>query len=491
MGTLLRQLTHGKALFFIVTLGLGGSFQNAFHATSISSPSPFIQSFINSSWYDRYDESLPPQTVTFIWSAIVSIYGFGGFFGSLSVRFVAGRLGRKRAMITHNFIHIAAAVVMLTSKSANSFEMILMARFLYGCASGLGVSIHALYLGESSPKKIRGMVTLTAAIFNSIGKLSGQFLGLSEILGREELWNILLCVPTCFSLVQLLLLPFFPEAPRYLLIEKGDAEACNKALQSLWGQDEYKVEIEEMLAEQAAIKGDHSKSLLELLRDRSNLWQLITVVVLGSCLQFSGVTAITVFSFDIFLKAGIPSEKIRYITLGIGASEVLTCIFCSLLIERTGRKPLLWGGFGAMSAILVLTTVMLNLKDISCWVPYSTAGLIIIFTMFSGGGPAPAIIALTQEIFIQSCRPAAFSFIGVQRWLGFTVMGLVFPSFINALKSYCFVLFACMCLLGSLYTFFFLPETKGKTILEISEEFKAITVCGKSFSEEKSIETKL
>lgn len=51
---------------------------------------------------------------------------------------------------------------------------------------------------------------------------------LREILGREDSWNILLCVSTCFSVVQLLTLPFFPEAPRYLLIEKGNTEACKK-----------------------------------------------------------------------------------------------------------------------------------------------------------------------------------------------------------------------------------------------------------------------
>lgn len=61
----------------------------------------------------------------------------------------------------------------------------------------------------------------------------------------------------------------------------------------------------------------------------------------------------------------------------------------------------------------------------------------------------------------------------------------------NGLSTYCFVLFACVCLLGCFYTFFLLPETKGKTLLEISEEFKAITLCGKSFSETERVETKL
>lgn len=136
---------------------------------------------------------------------------------------------------------------------------------------GVGLSSHLIYLGESSPRKIRGRVTLTVATFLSLGKLSGQFFGLtyvltnnisnisnkdeseknlsdthidfytqflnswfdilfffSEIFGSEELWNISLCVPAFLSVVQVIVLPFLPEAPRYLFIEKGDDTACRE-----------------------------------------------------------------------------------------------------------------------------------------------------------------------------------------------------------------------------------------------------------------------
>lgn len=99
--------------------------------------------------------------------------------------------------------------------------------------------------------------------------------------------------------------------------------------------------------------------------------------------------------------------------------------------------------------------------------------------------------SLTHEIFIQSCRPAAFVFTGILRWLGFAVLGLVFPFLIELLKSFSFVLFACMCLLASFYIFFYLPETKGKTLLEISEEFKNITLCENPPSDDKTLETRL
>ncbi|XP_040015334.1 solute carrier family 2 member 9, like 1 [Xiphias gladius] len=491
METLLQQLTRGNALFLIIILGIGGSFHAGYHISGLSSPSPYIQRFINSSWYDRYEELPPAQTVTTIWGLIVSVYAVGGLFGAASVKFIPGKLGRKKAMIGNSLISIVAAGIMLTSKGANSYEMIIVARILHGYSAGLGASIHLMYLGEISPRQIRGIVTLTSTTFVSLGKLSGRIFGLSEILGCEELWNIILCVPAFFSVVQIVVLPFFPEAPRYLYIERGDDKACKKALQSLWGEGDYKQEMDEMLAEQAAIESAPPKSPLQLLGDRTVRWQLITMSLIYCCNQLSGMSAINTFSFDIFLKAGIPSEEIRYVTLGLGVAEIITSISCGLLIERTGRRLLFWGGYGAMAASWALASVMLNLKDSGYWGPYITAGLIILFIIFFCGGPAGATATLNSEIFIQSNRMAAIVIIGIQRWLVYFVLGLVFPFLINALSSYCFVLFACMCLLGCLYTFFVLPETKGKTLLEISEEFKAIKVCGKSFLKKRKVETKL
>ncbi|XP_054883180.1 solute carrier family 2 member 9, like 1 [Poeciliopsis prolifica] len=490
METFFHQLTQGNALLVIIILGCGGSFHTGYHITGLSSPSPYIQHFINSSWYDRYQESPGTQKVTMIWSLIVSMYAVGGLFGAVSVKLFSRKLGRKRAMICNSLISITGAVIMLTSKTAKSFEMIIVARTLYGYSAGLGGSLHSMYLGEISPRKIRGRVTLTSATFTSLGKLSGQLFGLSEILGRQHLWNIVLCVPVCFSAVQVLVLPFLPEAPRYLFIEKRDDKACKRALQSLWGKGDYKQEMEEMLTEHMALEASPPKSPLRLMMDRSVRWQLITMLVVYCCNQMSGMSAISTFSFDIFLNSGVPKDKIRYVTLGLGISEILTSISCSLLIEHTGRRPLFWGGYAVISAIWIMATVILNLKDLS-WVPYVTSSLIFLFIVSFCGGPGAATATLSAELFTQSDRLAAFVLMGLQRWFMFAVVGLIFPFIIDAFDSYCFTLFAVVSLLGSFYTFFLLPETKGKTLVDISEEFKAITVCGKSFLESERVETKL
>ncbi|XP_011473386.2 solute carrier family 2, facilitated glucose transporter member 9 [Oryzias latipes] len=491
MGTFYRQLIHGNALLLIIILGIGGSFHCGYHITGLSSPSPYIQHFINSSWFDRYGEPPSPESATMVWSLVVSMFAVGGLFGVFSVKFFTGKLGSKRAMIGNNLISILGAGVMLTSKWAQSFEMIIVARTLFGFSAALGTSLHLMYLGEISPRQIRGSVTLTSATFLSLGKLSGQFFGLTEILGGQDMWNIVLSVPACLSLVQVLALPFLPEPPRYLFIEKRDDKACKKALQHLWGPGEYKQEMDEMLMEQLASEAAPPKSFLQLIRDRTVRWQLITMSTIFCCNQLSGMSAISIFAFDVFVKAGIPKENVRYVTLGLGLSEIVTSLVSGLLIEYSGRRPLLWGGYGFMSLIWVLVTITLNLKDTYYWISYLSAALIFLFFVFFCGGPGAATGTLNNELFTQSNRLAAFALVGFLRWFMFAMQGLIFPFIIKTFGSYCFTLFALTSLLGSLYAFFILPETKGKTLLEISAEFKTISVCGKFWSKEETKETQL
>ncbi|KAL6464386.1 hypothetical protein MHYP_G00267030 [Metynnis hypsauchen] len=513
MDSMLRSLVHGKALLFIIVLSLGGSFQIGANITLISSPTPFIKSFINSSWTERYGEAPGENTVTLIWSTIASSYAFGGLFGSIIVRWITNHLGRKRAMIWNNAISFVALGTMIASRFVNSFEMIMLSRFLFGFTTGLlglqfflkplilfiadckglGSSIHGLYLGDSSPKKIRGIVSLSVALFLSSGKLFGQFMGLSEILGQEDWWNILLSIPAFFSIIQMVTLPFFPEAPRYLLIEKGNTEQCKKALQFIWGPGDYKLEIEEMLLEQAALRGERSKTLLELLRDRNVRWQLLSLLIIQEAIEFCGISVLSLHSFSIFQEAGIPVDKIRYVTMGSSKrEETASCGSAEgLLIDRVGRRVLLWVGFAIMAVIMALMTLTLELKDYSFWIPYSTVALVFLFFIVYGGGPAGVMPSLTHEIFIQSYRSAAFVFMGILIWGGFAVLGFIFPFLLVTLKSFIFVFFSCVCLAASLYIFFILPETKGKTPLEISEEFRNIRVFGSSTDMDLCLETKL
>uniref|UniRef100_A0A8U8B6V3 Uncharacterized protein n=1 Tax=Geospiza parvula TaxID=87175 RepID=A0A8U8B6V3_GEOPR len=212
----------------ILVLGIGGSFPYGFHISVINYPSVHIRKFINETWIDRYGSPLHPETVMLLWSFIVSVYGIGGFLGSLCCGYLTTKYRKKKCQMFTNLIMLVAALFMALSKTAKSFEMILVGRFLYGIGAGFSLNIHPQYVGEISPKKLRGFTNSTVAVFLTLGKLTGQVVGLREILGSEALWPWLLASSGLSALVQLVTLPFFPDSPSYLLIQKGNEEACRK-----------------------------------------------------------------------------------------------------------------------------------------------------------------------------------------------------------------------------------------------------------------------
>uniref|UniRef100_A0A8C9P459 Solute carrier family 2 member 9 n=1 Tax=Spermophilus dauricus TaxID=99837 RepID=A0A8C9P459_SPEDA len=177
------------------------------------------------------------------------------------------------------------------------------------------------------------------------------------------------------------------------------------------------------------------------------------------------------YTNSIFGKAGIPQEKTPYVTLSTGGVETLASIFSGLVIERLGRRPLLIGGFGLMALFFGALTVTLVLQDHAAWIPYLSIVCIlaIIAAFCSGPGGIPFI--LTGEFFQQSQRPAAFIMAGTVNWLSNFAVGLLFPFIQRSLDTYCFLVFAAICVIGALYFYFVLPETKNRTHAEISQEF--------------------
>lgn len=305
--------------------------------------------------------------------------------------------------------------------------MLIVGRFIMGVDGGIALSALPMYLSEISPKEIRGSLGQVTAIFICIGVFTGQLLGLPELLGKESTWPYLFGVIALPALVQLVSLPFLPESPRYLLFEKHDQAGAEKAFRTFLGKEDVSRELEEVLAEGRVQRHIQLVSVLELLRTPSARWQLITVVVTMGCYQLCGLNAIWFYTNSIFGKAGIPPEKIPYITLSTGGIETVAAVVSGLVIERLGRRPLLIGGFGLMTLFFGILTVTLTLQDHAPWIPYLSIVCIlaIIASFCSGPGGIPFI--LTGEFFQQSQRPAAFIVAGTVNWLSNFAVGLLFP----------------------------------------------------------------
>ncbi|XP_018421414.1 PREDICTED: solute carrier family 2, facilitated glucose transporter member 11-like isoform X2 [Nanorana parkeri] len=468
------ELVHYRGLFLMVfVLGIGGTFQYGYHLSVLNSPSPFIKQFINDTWARRYKTQISDGTLTLIWSFVVSIFSIGGLIGSTASGYLTGRFGKKKCLLVNSILPIFSALLVGLNQVTGYFEMVLAGRFVSGLNAGLGINIHAQYLGETAPRKLRGFINATGPMFVTLGKLCGQIVGLRELFGTEFLWPQVLLLSGITSFVQLVSLPFFPEPPIYLLLEKDDKDACQKALKQLWGDRDHRAAIDEMLKEKTAGKKGRM-GVLELLRDPSHRWQLFAMIGMILSLQLSGASAIYFYSYDVFHNAGFPEDRIAYVSLGVGSFEFVSAMICSLLIDRFGRKALILGGYSLMALTLALLTVTLSMQVTYFWMPYCSVGLTFTFIFLYGAGPAGATISTCVEIFAQAPRVPAFVVSGVFSWVGLYILGMVFPYIVESLQQFCFLLFIFVILLFGTLIFFIVPETKGKTIVEISQEFNKL-----------------
>ncbi|NWS92233.1 GTR5 protein, partial [Toxostoma redivivum] len=193
------------------------------------------------------------------------------------------------------------------------------------------------------------------------------------------MWNVLLSFSGLVALIQLLFLPFFPESPPYLLMQKEDKAGCLKAMKQLWGEGNYHTEFDDLMKEKAMTKGTKIMSVLEVLRERSVYPQLCTMLLLLLSLQLCGL--------KIFLTANLQESIIPYVSLGVSISELISIMFCSSIIDRFGRRMLLGGGYFLMALILVLLETSLLLSDQFLWLRYCSVILIFLFIIAYGLGP--------------------------------------------------------------------------------------------------------
>ncbi|XP_035383714.1 solute carrier family 2, facilitated glucose transporter member 9 isoform X2 [Electrophorus electricus] len=450
---------------------LGSSFVYGYNLSVVNAPAKHIKAFYNVTWLGRYKEPAKTETLTLLWSITVSIFAIGGLVGAFITSFLIKVLGRKGTLLANNSLAIISALLLALGEKAGSFEMLIIGRFIIGVDSGVSLSVLPMYLGEISPCEMRGSIGQFNSVFICLGVFFGQLFGLPEIFGHEDRWTFLFGFLAVPAILQLCVLPFLPESPRFLLIERRDEARAEKAFQAFLGKKDVSADLEEVHAESRAQNTLQVATPLELFQNRAVRWQIITIVVVMACYQLCGLNAIWYYTNGIFEEAGFHKSTIPYITLSTGGIETVAAVISGLVIERVGRKPLLIFGFCAMAVCFTLLTIFLNFQDTCSWMPYLSfiSILAVIASFCSGPGGIPFI--LTGELFEQSYRPAAFMVAGGVNWLANFAVGLFFPFIQEFLQTYAFLVFDAVCVFGAVYLYIVLPETKNKTFVEISQSF--------------------
>ncbi|CAH1176086.1 unnamed protein product [Phaedon cochleariae] len=463
---------NGKLAFAIAAAALGSSFQHGYNTGVLNNPQNIIEGWISATMGNRTQETPHVDSVTLIFSLMTSIFCIGGMVGGVITGTVADRFGRKGGLLLNNILVIASVLCQCLSKAASSYEMMILGRFIIGVNSGLNAGLAPMYLAEISPMNLRGAVGTVYQLVITISILIAQILGLSGILGTEALWPTLLAMTIVPAIFQIVTLPFCPESPKYLLLSKGSESQAQKALSWLRGTPAVQEEMEVMKSEYEAVKLVPKVTMRELVTNSALRIPLIISLTVMVAQQLSGINAVMFFSSKIFTMTGLDEDQSKFATMAMGGVNVLMTIVSLFLVERAGRKTLLMVGFAGMAVDTTLLTIGLIFAQQSKAVGILCVIFVLVYVVMFATGPGSIPWFLVSELFNQSARPAATSLAVCINWTANFLVGLAFLPLAELMKSYVFIIFIVLQCLFLLFIYKKVPETKNKTLEEISAMFR-------------------
>ncbi|GAB1291251.1 Solute carrier family 2, facilitated glucose transporter member 3 [Apodemus speciosus] len=458
------------SLVFAVTIATIGSFQFGYNTGVINAPETLLKDFLNYTLEERLEDLPSEGLLTTLWSLCVAIFSVGGMIGSLSVGLFVNRFGRRNSMLLVNLLAIIGGCLMGFAKIAESVEMLILGRLLIGIFCGLCTGFVPMYIGEVSPTALRGAFGTLNQLGIVIGILVAQIFGLDFILGSEDLWPGLLGLTIIPAILQSAALPFCPESPRFLLINRKEEDQATEILQRLWGTQDVVQEIQEMKDESVRMSQEKQVTVLELIRSPSYFQPLLISVVLQLSQQFSGINAVFYYSTGIFTDAGV--QEPIYATIGAGVVNTIFTVVSLFLVERAGRRTLHMIGLGGMAVCSIFMTISLLLKDEYEAMSFVCIVAILVYVAFFEIGPGPIPWFIVAELFSQGPRPAAIAVAGCCNWTSNFLVGMFFPSAAAYLGAYVFIIFAAFLVFFLIFTFFKVPETKGRTFEDIARAFE-------------------
>lgn len=413
------------------------------------------------------------QTGWYVGCALV-----GSIVGVLIAGKLSDRFGRKPVL----FI---SAVLFASSSAGCAFSFSVQELIAYRLIGGIGIGtasiISPLYISEISVARYRGRLVTLYQLAITIGIVSSYFVNslvlkysmsatsdlywLQTIFINES-WRGMLGMETLPALLFFIILFFIPESPRWQVINHKESDACT-VMNRLFGMQTAKeqiVEIKELL--RTEIKSDWKLLLQQGFR--KVLFVGISLAILG---QFMGVNAVLYYGPVFFEEAGLAQSNSLDFQIIVGLVNVFSTILSLWLIDRIGRKKLVYYGVSGMIATLTAIGFYFLLNEKSTnFPPELLLGLIMAYMFFCASSVCTVIFVLLSEMYPVRVRGAAMSIAGFSLWIGTYLIGQLTPWLLTNLASQgIFWLFGIMCIPYLLITWKLLPETTGRSLEEIEQ----------------------
>ncbi len=427
-------------IFWSITVGLGGMLFGM-DMTVISG----VEKTIKELWHlDDWTHGFAMAT---------ALYGtvLGAAFGGIP----ADLFGRKKTLFWIGLSFLISSIGAALANDVNSFMLF---RFLGGLGIGASSVVAPIYISEIAPAKHRGKLVISFQLNIVLGILvayvSNYFI---SGMGPDD-WRYMLAIVGLPSLLFSILILFTPESPTYLILNKNDLVGAKKVLTLV--DSEADDTIKRILDnKKETIKKEH-------LFTNKYIRPLILAFLFSFFNQMSGINAVLYYAPRIFEKAHLDKSSALLQSAGIGVANLIFTLLGWYLIDRVGRKILMY--IGSFGYIISLSLIAYSF--------YSESFELVPLYIFSfiaahAIGQGSVIWVFISEIFPNSVRASGMAWGSLTHWILAALITNFFPIFTTLLgETSIFSFFAIMMLAQLAYVKFLMPETKGQTLEELEKQ---------------------
>ncbi|XP_059850207.1 solute carrier family 2, facilitated glucose transporter member 6 isoform X1 [Hypanus sabinus] len=418
-------------------------------------------------------------------SLFESVFTLGTALGGLSAMFFNDLLGRKLTIMVST---VPSALGFVLMGSAQAIWMLDVGRALTGFAGGMAASSIPVYISEISVAKLRGRLGSTPQFMLVCGSL------LLYALDLALSWRWLAVVGTIIPVVLVIILCFMPESPRYLVSKDRDSEAV-QALMWLRGSDfNYLLEYREI---QEALDGNVKKVSCTDLRQAFVYKPMLITVVMRVFQQLSGITPILINMQLIFDSTAV-ILKGSYDAVLVGAIRLVSVSIAAWIMDKAGRRKLLFASgiimfistltFGVYVKVNEIRSNVTNVSTVESghfpvehlfqtntekWLTLIPLISIMVYIFGYALGWGPVTWLLMSEILPIKVRGLTS---GLCVIVSYITAFIITKWFLPVKKSFGlsvpFFFFCVISIFALIFTAFCVPETKGKTLEQLEDEFR-------------------
>lgn len=414
--------------------------------------------FINDTW--------PLTTLEQGW--VVSSALVGAVVGAAVNGVLADVYGRKKVIIATGTIFAIGSIL---CGFATSVSWLIAGRMILGLAIGMVNFVIPLYLSELSPQKVRGMLVSLYQLAITAGILFSYLINRIFALSEYN-WRWMLGAGLIPALILLIGISFLGDTPRWLISKKREDEAKEifKKIEPDEDADKHIEEIKSTLPK--AVKVSQKKKKV------FESWMLMPVSV-GIIIMFiqicTGINTIIYYTATIFKAAGFTDTiGALYATIGVGFVNFAMTFVAIFFTDKVGRKPLLYAGLSGMTVSLFALGASFYFKNtLGLDLKWVSVGSIVTFIACFAFSLGPIAWILISEIMPLKIRGTAMSIATMSNFAFNFIIALIFPTLLETIgEAYTFWVFGFVGIFSLFYTYYYIPETKGRSLEQIEQNWK-------------------